>query len=391
MIKRAVEGQVVAALERQAAVAIVGPRQVGKTTLALKIARSRPSVYLDLEAPQDVAKLQAPELFLERHTDKLIVLDEIHRTPDLFQVLRGVIDRARRSGRRAGLFLILGSASVALLRQSGETLAGRIAYVQLGPVTAPEVPPDRNEQDRLWLRGGFPDSFLAATDADSFLLRQDLIRTYLERDVPQLGPRVPAETLRRLWTMLAHNQGQLLNASRLAASFGAVLDNRRPLPRSTGRPVAAAASGTAACQRRQALGQVAQDLCARLGASSTLCCVSRHSTIYSDTRSSARVGRAMRSSRCLPLPLGPTSASTERQLAPKWTSFWSSAARGVAGLSRSNVGSIPGRPKDSEMRAPTLRPTRTFVVYSGTERYALTPDVEAIGLRELAAQLRMSE
>ena len=178
MIKRAVEGQVVAALERQAAVAIVGPRQVGKTTLALKIARSRPSVYLDLEAPQDVAKLQAPELFLERHTDKLIVLDEIHRTPDLFQVLRGVIDRARRSGRRAGLFLILGSASVALLRQSGETLAGRIAYVQLGPVTAPEVPPDRNEQDRLWLRGGFPDSFLAATDADSFLLRQDLIRTY---------------------------------------------------------------------------------------------------------------------------------------------------------------------------------------------------------------------
>ena len=119
MIDRAVEGQVVAALERQAAVAIVGPRQVGKTTLALKIARSRPSNYLDLEAPQDVAKLQAPELFLERHTDKLIVLDEIHRTPDLFQVLRGVIDRARRSGRRTGLFLILGSASVALLRQSG--------------------------------------------------------------------------------------------------------------------------------------------------------------------------------------------------------------------------------------------------------------------------------
>ena len=221
MIERAVERQVVAALERQAAVAIIGPRQVGKTTLALKIARSRPSVYLDLEAPQDLAKLQAPELLFERHAEKLIILDEIHRTPDLFQVLRGVIDQARRSGRRTGLFLILGSASVALLRQSGESLAGRIAYVEMGPVTAPEVAPDRPEQDRLWLRGGFPDSLLAASDADSFVFRQDLVRTYLERDVPQLGPRVPAETLRRLWTMLAHNQGQLLNASRLAASFGA--------------------------------------------------------------------------------------------------------------------------------------------------------------------------
>ena len=128
MIERLVEEQVVAALERQAAVAIVGPRQVGKTTLALKIARSRPSIYLDLEAPQDLAKLQAPDLFLQRHTDKLVILDEIHRSPDLFLALRGVIDQARRNGRRTGLFLILGSASVALLRQSGESLAGRIDF-----------------------------------------------------------------------------------------------------------------------------------------------------------------------------------------------------------------------------------------------------------------------
>ena len=148
-----------------------------------------------------------------------MILDEIHRVPDLFQPLRGVIDRSRRAGRRTGLFLILGSASIDLLRQSGESLAGRIAYVNLTPVTGLEVEPDRRSQERLWLRGGFPDSLRARSDKDSFAYRRDLVRTYLERDVPQFGPRIPAETLHRLWTMLAHNQGQLLNASRLAASL----------------------------------------------------------------------------------------------------------------------------------------------------------------------------
>ncbi len=220
MIDRFIETQLLQALDRQAAVALIGPRQVGKTTLALKIAESRPSVYLDLETPQDLGKLQAPELFLEQHTDKLVILDEIHRVPSLFNVLRGIIDRSRRKGRRTGLFLILGSASIDLLRQSGESLAGRIAYVDMAPITVAEIPPDDISQSRLWLRGGFPDSFLATSDAASLALRQDFIRTYLERDVAQFGPRVPAETLRRLWTMLAHNQGQLLNASRLAASLG---------------------------------------------------------------------------------------------------------------------------------------------------------------------------
>ncbi|MCC6697445.1 MAG: ATP-binding protein [Candidatus Hydrogenedentes bacterium] len=219
MLTRDTEGRVLEALDRQAAAAIIGPRQVGKTTLALKIARSRESVYLDLEAPRDLARLQAPELFLEQHSDKLVILDEIHRAPSLFQVLRGAIDRSRRKGRRTGLFLILGSASIELLRQSGETLAGRIAYVEMTPITAGEVPAERAVQDRLWLRGGFPDSYLAASDAESLALREDFIRTYLERDVPQFGPRIPAATLRRLWTMLAHNQGQLLNASRLAAGL----------------------------------------------------------------------------------------------------------------------------------------------------------------------------
>jgi predicted AAA+ superfamily ATPase len=219
MIDRLAEADIRNALARQAAVAIIGPRQVGKTTLAHEIAEGVPSVYLDLESPQDRARLQEPELYFEQQAGKLVILDEIHRVPDLFQPLRGVIDRSRRAGRRTGLFLILGSASIDLLRQSGETLAGRIAYVNLTPVTGLEVDPDRRSQERLWLRGGFPDSLLARSDKDSFAYRRDLVRTYLERDVPQFGPRIPAETLHRLWTMLAHNQGQLLNASRLAASL----------------------------------------------------------------------------------------------------------------------------------------------------------------------------
>jgi predicted AAA+ superfamily ATPase len=219
MIDRLVQARVIAALQRQAAVAIIGPRQVGKTTLARHIAETRLSVYLDLESPADLAKLQEPELFLESQAGKLVVLDEIHRAPGLFTVLRGVIDRARRRGQRHGLFLLLGSASIDLLRQSGESLAGRISYVEMSPVGMLEIDPSRALRDQLWLRGGFPDSFLAQSDADSLAWREDFVRTYLERDVAQFGARIPAETLRRLWTMLAHNQGQLLNASRLASSL----------------------------------------------------------------------------------------------------------------------------------------------------------------------------
>lgn len=218
MIPRIARPLVEDALARQAAVAVIGPRQVGKTTLALDIADSRPSVYLDLEATFDREKLADPVLFLGKHSEKLVILDEIHRVPALFEALRGIIDTGRREGHRTGRFLILGSASIDLLRQSGETLAGRIEYVDLGPLSAIEVENDAN-LDRLWLRGGFPDSYLASSDSDSLRLRQSFIRTYLERDVPMFGPRIPAETLERLWTMLAHNQGVLLNASRLASGL----------------------------------------------------------------------------------------------------------------------------------------------------------------------------
>jgi predicted AAA+ superfamily ATPase len=219
MIPRRALEPVKRALARQAAVALIGPRQVGKTTLAFEIAQITPSLYLDLEAREDREKLSSAALFLNAYADRLVILDEIHRAPELFQTLRGLIDQGRRDGRRAGRFLILGSAAIDLLRQSGETLAGRIAYVDMGPFDVLEVVKDRHDQDRLWVRGGFPDSYLARDDAESLARRKDFIRTYLERDVPQFGPRIPAETLDRLWTMLAHNDGQLLNASRLAASL----------------------------------------------------------------------------------------------------------------------------------------------------------------------------
>ncbi|MEY9324241.1 putative AAA+ superfamily ATPase [Sinorhizobium fredii] len=218
MIDRHITTTLIELVNANPAVALIGPRQVGKTTLALAIAKRRPSVYLDLESDADRAKLSEPELYLEQHVDKLVILDEVHRLPNLFQNLRGLIDRARRSGRRTGQFLLLGSASIDLLKQSGETLAGRIAYLEMHPIDGLEVA----DKDiiPLWVRGGFPDSFLAANDRLSQRWRQDFIRTYLERDILQFGPRIPAETLRRFWTMLAHHQSGLLNAAEFARSLG---------------------------------------------------------------------------------------------------------------------------------------------------------------------------
>ncbi len=182
------------------------------------LAARRRSSYLDLESPSDRARIAEPELYLADHEEELVILDEIHRAPAIFEALRGTIDRGRRSGRGNGRFLLLGSAAIDLLAQSGETLVGRIAYVELGPFDITEV--GGANLDRLWLRGGFPESYLAGDDAISLRWREDFIRTYLERDIPQFGPRVPAETLRRLWTMLAHNQGQLLNASSIGRGLG---------------------------------------------------------------------------------------------------------------------------------------------------------------------------
>lgn len=218
MIPRHKSQLVRARLDQFPAVALLGPRQVGKTTLAELIAEERPSVYLDLEDGADREKLADAALYLSGHEDKLVILDEVQRMPELFQTLRGLIDRGRRRNIRSGRFLLLGSASIDLLKQSGESLAGRIAYVELEPLNVLEA--DGDARETLWIRGGFPDSFLAANDDASAVWRENFIRTYLERDIPQLGPRVPAETLRRFWTMLAHVQGSTLNAAQLARGLG---------------------------------------------------------------------------------------------------------------------------------------------------------------------------
>lgn len=218
LVPRLLERAVLEQLERFPAVALLGPRQVGKTTLARQIAQQREALVLDLESPADRAKLQEPELFLSRHHDQLLILDEVQRLPGLFEVLRGVIDANRLSGRRSGHFFLLGSASVELIRQSSESLAGRICTLELSGLSVLELGAAASE--RLWIRGGFPDSVQAPDDASSSIWRDQFIRTYLERDIPQLGPRIPAETLRRFWTMLAHNQASLLNAAALGRALG---------------------------------------------------------------------------------------------------------------------------------------------------------------------------
>jgi len=216
MIARILEQKVSEALKRSPSVALIGPRQVGKTTIALQIAETTSSEYLDLESTLDLQKARDIVSFHNANQDKLIILDEVQRLPEVFSSLRGIIDKQRRKGNKAGQFLFLGSASIELLRQSSESLAGRIAYLELFGVNQLEY---SNDINRLWLRGGFPESLLAATEKDSLEWRRDFIKTYLERDIPQLGPRIPAETLERFWTMLAHHQGSVLNAASLARNL----------------------------------------------------------------------------------------------------------------------------------------------------------------------------
>lgn len=217
-VSRRLQAEVERALTRFPVVALLGPRQVGKTTLAADVAeRSKLDVLrLDLELPSHVARLADPELYLGRYSGALVVLDEIQRVPELFPVLRALVDADRRPGR----FLLLGSASPDLLRQSAETLAGRIRYLELAPFTLDEVGRTQENMLRLWLRGGFPGSYLADSDEESLEWRAEFIRTYLERDVPALGIGLGPEPLRRFWRMLAHRHGQLWNASEMGRNLG---------------------------------------------------------------------------------------------------------------------------------------------------------------------------
>lgn len=207
-------------LADQPAVVLTGPRQSGKTTLAHEVISEHGGIYLDLEAPSDRSKLSDPELFFKANPNQLIVLDEVQRQPQLFEVLRGVIDQGRRAGHSQQKFLLLGSASIDLVAGVSESLAGRIAMLELSPIDVLEATASSKQPHQLWLRGGFPLSLLADNDAQSFSWRSDFVSTYLERDIKEHAPRIPAETLRRLWTMLAHSQGGQLNQSSLAQGLG---------------------------------------------------------------------------------------------------------------------------------------------------------------------------
>jgi hypothetical protein len=223
MIPRRLEKRIIQRISTNPVVALLGSRQVGKTTLARDLKPGKPIHYLDLERPSDLAKLADPELYLGKFADHLIVLDEIQRLPDIFPVLRSLVDERRRAGENAAQFLLLGSASPDLLRQTSETLAGRISYLEMTPLMLNEVmaaDDSMGTMDRHWFRGGYPGSYLAADDPTASQWCDDFIKSYVERYLPQLGVAVSPVILRRLCGMLAHVQGCTVNASKLAASLG---------------------------------------------------------------------------------------------------------------------------------------------------------------------------
>jgi predicted AAA+ superfamily ATPase len=385
LISRLALAELTTRLAQFPAVALLGPRQVGKTTLALQLAQQRPSVYLDLQAPADQARLSDPVLYLSSQADKLVVLDEVQRLPELFGSLRGLIDTGRRVGRSAGRFLLLGSASVELIRQSSESLAGRISFLELGGLNLLEVPPERRET--LWIRGGFPDSFLADHNQASSLWREAFVRTYLERDIPQLGPRIPAETLRRFWTMLAHEQGGLLNAAALGRSLGV-----------SGKTIASYLDLLVDLLLVRRLQPLHANVGKRLVKAPKVYVRDSglvHTLLGLDTREAV-----------LGHPVAGASwegfvVETLLQCAPGRAQAW--FYRTAAGAEMDLVldlpagqrwaieikrSSAPRLNKGFHQARADLQPQRCFVVYAGDGRYPLLEGVEAIGAAELAAALR---
>ena len=386
MIERHIKSRLIEAIDNSPAVALLGPRQVGKTTLAQEIGDTRPSVYLDLETDSHRAKLADPESYLARHENKLVILDEVHRAPELFQSLRGLIDRGRRKGKKAGRFLLLGSASVDLLQQSGESLAGRISYLELAPLDALEVP--ASDLETLWARGGFPSSYLASTDALSFRWRQDFIRTYLERDILQFGPRLPAETLRRLWTMLAHNQSELLNTANLARALAIdaktvaryldllvdllLVRRLQPWHNNEGKR----------------LVKTPKVYVRDSGIVHALLRLPSHEDVLGHPVAGGSWEGFVIESIIAAAPDGTepnfyrTSAGAEIDLllTLPGNELWAVEIK---------RGSAPKLSRGFHQACTDLNPTRRFVVYGGTERFPLNPETDAIGLSELAALLNL--
>ena len=367
------------------AVALLGPRQVGKTTLALEVGQHYHALYLDLESDQDRAKLAQPELYLADHQDKLVIVDEVHRAPGLFPVLRGLIDRGRRAGRRSGQYLLLGCASLDLLKQSGETLAGRIAYLELAPFNVLET--RTLPADDLWVRGGFPESLLAADAARSLRWRQDFIRTYLERDIPQFGPwRIAAETLRRFWAMLAHHQGGLLNTAQFARNLGvdvktvgSYLDLLVDLLLVRRLPPWHANLGKRLVKSPKVYVRDSGLVHALLNISdketllghpvvgqSWVCFVVENLLVCASTKAQGYFYRS--------------SGGAEIDLLLSWPdgSLW------AIEIKRSLS---PKLERGFHAACTDLAPNRKFVVYPGVERYRLAADIEAISLEDMAMEL----
>ncbi|WP_446830866.1 ATP-binding protein [Candidatus Foliamicus sp.] len=386
MIPRLLRSDVERALSRQAAVLLSGPRQSGKTTLALEIARERGGVYLDLEDRDDRAKLAESRLFLDALEDRLVVLDEIHRTPELFASLRGVIDRGRRRGKGVGRFLILGSASIALLKQASESLAGRVEPLELMPFSLLEVGDGRSSRESLWLRGGFPQSWLADSDSDSLVWRRSFVRAYLERDVPQFGPRVPAATLERLWSMLAHRQGTLLNASYLAnamevstRSINRYIDLFVDLMLVRRLPPLHANVGKRLVKSPKTYVRDSGLVHSLLGIS-TFEALSGHPVMGTSWE-----GFAIET--LLGQLAWPAMASFYRTAAGAEVDLiidFPSGDRWAIEIKRSLAARVS---RGFRISLSDLNPTKSFLVHAGTECYPLSESVEAIGLQELALRI----
>ena len=384
MIERRIAAEISTLLEHTPAVALLGPRQVGKTTLALAVAEGRPSIYIDLESEADRARLAEPALYLADHADELVILDEIHRAPGLFDVLRGMIDQGRREGHANGRFLLLGSAAVELLAQSGETLAGRIALAELTPFDVAEL--GGESIDQLWVRGGFPDSFLAASDGVSLRWRQDFIRTYLERDIPQLGPRIPAETLRRLWTMFAHHQGGLLNAAQLARSLGVsgktiahYLDLMVDLLLVRRLPPRLANAGKRLVRSPKVYVRDSGLLHALLGLAGKEAILG-HPVTGPSWEGMVIENLATLAGRNAEASFYRTSGGAEIDLVLSWADGREWAIEVKRSLA-------PKLERGFHSALADLEPERGFVVYPGSERYGLGASTEAIGLAELCGEV----
>lgn len=384
MLARRIASRVTEVLAQNAAVVLIGPRQAGKTTLALALAEARRATYLDLESEADRARLAEPDLYFADHADELVILDEIQRLPGLFETLRGTIDRGRREGKGVGRFLLLGSAGIELLAQAGETLAGRVSIVELEPFDITEVGPDR--LDRLWIRGGFPESFLAANEETSLRWRRDFIRTYLERDIPQLGPRIPAETLRRLWTMLAHQQGGLLNAAQLArglgvsgATVGHYLDLMVDLLLVRRLPPRLANVGKRLVRSPKAYVRDSGLAHALLGLGDKEALLG-HPVAGGSWEGMAIENIAAVAGDAAELSFYRTSGGAEVDLVISWPggSEWTVEIKRT---------SAPKLERGMRSALADIEPARSFLVYPGSERFAIGLDTEAIGLPDLCHEM----